>query len=154
MSVNDYGVAGSPNRQIAHPDGLACYGRIPEINSQGDIISAGDIFLRAGRHTGPNRGFGVRHIWAEHKTELTRLGYGTVEDVACFVRDVIRPGSPIYCEFNHPGGKHRPTVLKSSLGIAILEPREAVETDSGWIYVVVTAYTSRKAHGVLIGRIE
>ncbi|WP_216364352.1 hypothetical protein [Pantoea coffeiphila] len=154
MSVYDDGVVGSPNSPVAHPDGLKCYGRVPEMNSHGDIISAGDIFLRAGRHTGPNRGFGVRHIWAEHKTELVKLGYVTVGDVARFVRDVIRPGSPIYCEFNHPGGKHRPTVLKSSLGIAILEPREASETDSGWIYVVVTAYTSRKAHGVLIGRLE
>lgn len=154
MPLNEFGVVGSPNSAIAHPDGLECYGRIPEINTQGDVIPAGEIFLRAGRHTGPNRGFGVRHIWAEHQTELTRLGYTTVDDVVRFVRDIIRPGSAIYCEFNHPGGKHRPTVLKSSLGIVILEPREAPETDLGWIYVVVTAYTSRRAHGVLIGTLK
>lgn len=150
---NDYGVVGSPNSAIAHPDGLACYGRVPEINSKGDVIPAGDIFLRAGKHIGPNRGFGVRHIWAEHENELLGLGYNTVDDVARFVRDIIRPGAPIYCEFNHPGGKHRTTVLKSSLGIVILEPREAQDTDDGWIYVVVTAYTKRNPHGVEIGRV-
>lgn len=67
--------------------------------------------------------------------------------------DIIQPGAPIYCEFNHPGGKHRTTVLKSALGMVILEPREAPETDSGWIYVVVTAYSKRNPHGVQIGRI-
>ncbi|EOF6004814.1 recombinase family protein [Salmonella enterica] len=91
---------------------------------------------RVGRHTGPNRGFGVNHIWAEHEKELARLGYNTISDVARFVRDISQPGAPIYCEFNHPGGKHRTTVLKSALGMVILEPREAPETDSGWIYVV------------------
>lgn len=151
---NNYGVVGSPNSTIVHPDGLECYGRVPDINSKGDYIPAGDIYLRVGRHTGPNRGFGVRHIWAEHEQELTKLGYGTVDDVARFVRDIIRPGAPIYCEFNNAGGKHRPTVLKSALGIAVLEPREAPDTDSGWIYVVVTAYTRKTAHGVLVGRIE
>lgn len=154
MPVNHYGVVGSPNSPIIHPDGLKCYGKIPEIDAQGDVIPAGDIFLRAGRHTGPNRGFGVRHIWAEHERELTRLGYDTVNEVPRFVRDIIRPGTPIYCEFSHPGGKHRPTILKSSLGIVVLEPKEATDNRSGWIYVVVTAYTSRKAHGVLIGRVE
>lgn len=151
---NNYGVAGSPNSAIAHPDGLDCYGRVPEINSKGDVIPAGDIFLRVGRHIGPNRGFGVRHIWAEHEQELVKLGYATVNDVARFVRDIIRRGVPIYCEFNSTSGKHRPAVLKSSIGIVILEPREAPETESGWIYVVVTAYTRRTAHGTLVGHIE
>lgn len=45
------------------------------------------------------------------------------------------------------------TVLKSALGMVILEPREVPETDSGWIYVVVTAYSKRNPHGVQIGRI-
>lgn len=40
---NNYGVAGSPNSAIAHPDGLNCYGRVPEINSKGDVIPAGVV---------------------------------------------------------------------------------------------------------------
>ena len=151
---SNYGVEGTPNSPVTHPDGLEYYGHVPEITSKGDYIPAGYIYLRVGRHTGPNKGFGVRHIWAEHEKELARLGYTSVEDVARFVRDIIQPGAPIYCEFNHPGGKHRTTVLKSTMGIVILEPREAPDTDSGWIYVVVTAFTKRNPHGVLIGRIE
>lgn len=45
-------IAGSPNTSIAHPDGLACYGRVPEIETKNAIIAAGDIFLRVGRHIG------------------------------------------------------------------------------------------------------
>lgn len=153
MVGNNYGVTGSPNCDIKHPDGLDCYGQIPEIISKGDRIPAGKIFLRAGRHTGPNKGFGVRHIWAEHSKEMKKLGYETVDDVARFVRDIIRPGAPIYCTFEHLAGKHRPTVLKSALGLAVLEPREDEESESGYIYVVVTAYTKKTAHGVMIGRV-
>ncbi|EPY0179491.1 hypothetical protein ACW3ST_004943 [Salmonella enterica subsp. salamae serovar 42:b:e,n,x,z15] len=127
-------IAGSPNSPIAHPDGLACYGRVPEIETKNDFIPAGDIFLRKGKYTGLNSGFGVNHIWAEHEKELAQLGYNTISDVARFVRDIIQPGAPIYCEFNHPGRKHRTTVLKSALTMVILESEEAPETYSGWIY--------------------
>lgn len=151
---NNYGILGAPNDNIAHPNGLPCYGRVPEMHSRGDVIPAGDIFLRVGRHIGPNRGFGVRHIWAEHERELTEWGYTTVNDVARFVRDIIQPGAPIYCEFSNPAGRHRVAVLRSALGIVFLEPREASETVSGWIYVVVTAFTRRTAHGVLVGRVQ
>nr|WP_172684606.1 hypothetical protein [Salmonella enterica] len=152
---NNYGVAGSPNSAIAHPDGLDCYGRVPEINSKGDVIPAGDIFLRVGRRYWPVTGALVFAISGlSHEQELVKLGYATVNDVARFVRDIIRRGVPIYCEFNSTSGKHRPAVLKSSVGIVILEPREAPETESGWIYVVVTAYTRRTAHGTLVGHID
>lgn len=140
MAKNNYGINGSPNSHIAHPAGLPCFGSLPEFVSRGDVIPAGDIFLRVGNHRGPNSGFGVRHIWAEHEKELVRLGYHTVNDVARFVCDVIQPGAGVYCEFNHPGGKHRPKVLRSALGIVILEPKEADWAQSGWIYSVVTAY--------------
>lgn len=147
----NYGIDGTPNSTVNHPDGLTCYGRIPELYSRGDIIQAGNIFLRVGRHIGPNRGFGVRHIWAEHEKELKKLGYETINDVACFVRDIITPGAAIYCEFNDPGGKHRPKVLRSALGVVILEPKEAENTVDEIIYSVVTAYETYKTHGTLLG---
>ena len=73
MAKNNYGINGSPNSHIAHPAGLPCFGSLPEFVSRGDVIPAGDIFLRVGNHRGPNSGFGVRHIWAEHENELVRL---------------------------------------------------------------------------------
>lgn len=48
---------------------------------------------------------------------------------------------------------HRAPQFESPTKWVILEPREASETDSGWIYVVVTAYSSRNPHGVQIDRI-
>ena len=151
--ANEYGVVGSPNDNVAHPDGLECYGRIPEINSKGDIIPAGNIYLRKGRDTGPNKGFGVRHIWAEHSKEMERFGYFTVDEVPNFVRDIIRPGALIYCSFDSPAGRHRPAILKTTVGLAILEPREDDKSESGYIYVVVTAYTKNRADGDMIGRV-
>lgn len=153
MAKNNYGIDGSPNSHVAHPSGLPCYGSLPEFVSRGDVIPAGDIYLRVGNHRGPNSGFGVRHIWAEHEKELVRLGYHTVNDVARFVCDVIQPGAGVYCEFNHPGGKHRPKVLRSALGIVILEPKEADWAQSGWIYSVVTAYETHRTQGTLLGRL-
>ncbi|WP_157904540.1 hypothetical protein [Escherichia coli] len=38
------------------------YGGVLEVETKNDFIPAGDIFLRVGRYTGPNRGFGVNHI--------------------------------------------------------------------------------------------
>ncbi len=154
VSRNDYGVQGSPNSPIAHPNGFECYGRIPEIIKGKDQIPAGDIFLRIGRHSGPNRGFGVRHIWAEHQIELQNKGYNTVDDVSKFIMDIILPGTPIHCEFDNAGGRHRVTVLKTSLGIVVLEPKEDLSADSGWIYSVVTAYTRKNAHGTLVGNVQ
>lgn len=150
MTSKDHGVFGSPNQNVTHPAGLACYGMIPEIVSKGEWIPAGEIFLRVGRHTGPNRGFGVRHIWAEHEKELTKMGYHTINDVARYISDIIRPGAKIYCEFNSAAGRHRPTVLKSPLGLVVQAP----ETASGHIYTVVTAYTKRTAHDVLVGNVQ
>ncbi len=154
MAANNYGIAGSPNTNVAHPQGLSNFGYVPHIVSRGDEIPAGYIYLRVGRHTGPNKGFGVRHIWAEHEKELVAAGYATVNDVGRYIKDIITRGAPIYCEFRSLTGKHRPTVLKSSLGIVILEPREDEAAESGYIYTVVTAYSAGRAHGTLVGNIR
>ncbi|BCK65847.1 hypothetical protein KAM448_40530 [Aeromonas caviae] len=82
------------------------------------------------------------------------MGYNTINDVARYVSDIIRPGAKIYCEFNSAAGRHRPTVLKSPLGLVVLEPKDAPDAASGNIYTVVTAYTKRTAHGVLVGNVK
>lgn len=154
MTSKNQGVAGSPNQNVPHPNGQTVYGVIPELNSRGLRIPGGEIFLRVGKHIGPNKGFGVRHIWAEHEKELAKMGYNTISDVARYVSDIIRPGASIFCEFNSAAGRHRPTVLKSSLGLVVLEPKDAPDAASGNIYTVVTAYTKRYAHGVLVGNVQ
>ena len=41
-------------------------------------MPAGEIRLFHGRHTGPNRGFGAEHIWAEHEREMVAAGFPAV----------------------------------------------------------------------------
>lgn len=139
---------------IAHPNTeRQCYGYVPEIRSNGIVLPAGDIYLRAGRHFGPNKGFGVRHIWDEHRHELTRIGCKAIDQVANYVASVIVHNAPIYCEFVLKPNGYRVAVLRSSKGYAILDP---ILNDDQEIqfYSVVTAYKLRRSgHGTEVGRV-
>lgn len=144
---------GPKNRLLMHPEtGAEHFGYVPEMKSKGETIHAGPIILRIGRHTGPSRGFGVNHIWDEHYPDLMKQGYTTAIDSVKFVSTIIQPGVPIYCEFNDIRGKHRPTVLRTSAGLVILEP---VRLGNGeLVYSVITAYMKRNASGTKIGEIK
>lgn len=125
------------------------YGSVPEINFRDDSFVGGDIFLRHGEHRGPNRGFGVVHIWAEHEKDLRKIGFNSQNEVSRFVSEIIRPRLPIYCEFNDARGNHRLAVLKSSKGIVYLEMKQ--NADNEQFYSVVTAFPKGKARGTIIG---
>lgn len=154
MNSNKQTLTGSKNQNVEHPDGGFCYGVINEARHNGELIYGGEIFLRVGKHTGPNKGFGVNHIWAEHSTQLIKSGYQTINDVARYVSDIIKPGTQVFCEFTSMTGKHRPTVLRSRVGMVVLEPKEHPISETGYIYTVVTAYYKPVAHGVLVGQID
>lgn len=109
-------------------------------------IEPGNIYLRFGEHIGKNHGFGMRHIWIEHRSELIRLKYLTEDDVPRFVSDIIVPGAIIHVE-----DVKRPTILRSSKGIAILELKRVGEV---FEYSVVTAYTRKTAYGSIVGSIQ
>lgn len=125
------------------------YGSIPEIKFRDDYFVSGDIFLRYGEHRGPNKGFGVVHIWAEHEKELKQIGYNTEDDVPRFVMDIIKPRSRIFCEFNSMRGNHRLAILKSKLGIVYVELKQNSQNEQ--FYSVVTAFPKGKARGTEIG---
>ena len=142
----------SKNTFILNPKtGDYVFGIIPEINYRGDFFPEGEIKLRHGEHKGPNRGFGVTHIWAEHAKELTDKGYVNIDDVAKYLSDLIGPGSPIYCEFNSMRGNHRIAVLRSSVGVVFLEQKS--DAYNNIFYSVVTAFRKTKAHGTRIGSV-
>lgn len=144
---------GPQNKLVTHPASQTdSFGYVPEITSKGETIYGGRIILRTGRHKGPNRGFGVNHIWDEHHPELIKLGYLTVHDTVNFVEKIIQPGTPIYCEFNDLRGNHRPTVLRTSVGLVVLEPVNL--GDGELVYSVVTAYMKRSASGTKVGQIK
>ncbi|WGO91850.1 hypothetical protein QCD61_19330 [Pseudomonas viciae] len=141
---------------IQHPvTGLDSYGFVPQMKSQNIVLPAGEIYLRAGKHIGPNQGFGVRHIWTQHGHELPRYGCKAIHDVATYVSSIIVQGAPIFCEFHQRAGGYRLTVLRSSKGCVILAPFLAIpsEPESNF-YSVVTAYKHQRVHGTQVGKVQ
>lgn len=139
---------------IAHPQtGRQSYGLIPEMKNRGIALPSGEIHLRAGRHIGPNKGYGVNHIWKEHAHELPKWGCKLIDGVAEYVASVIVHKAPIYCEFHQTRKGYRVTVLRSAKGYVILEPIQ-LDDEALQFYSVVTAYRmQRRGHGTLVGNV-
>lgn len=129
--------------------GTPVFGVIPEIDHENASLPEGEVFLRYGEHIGANRGFGVAHIWAEHKQDLKRLGHDSEEGVAHFVSDIVVSGALLYTEM---AGSINVAVLQNDIGLAILEQR--ADGKGKPYYSVVTAYIKREAHGTLIGSVR
>ncbi|TIO79427.1 hypothetical protein [Mesorhizobium sp.] len=117
-------------------------------NVRGILIPGAPIVLKRGRHS-IRGGFGVRHIWARHQTEILARGYSAEEDIAKYVADIVRPGSPVFCEFGHIRNV-RVTVVRTTIGIAVLEHKTHGDDVH---YSVVTAFAQRNAHGTRVGTV-
>lgn len=138
-----------PNALVEHPDGGFSFGTIPDMPKFG--LPGGEVYLRVGEHKGPNKGFGVLHIWEAHNADLDRAGCCSVEGVATFISQLVTPGAQIYCEFREMRGNHRIAVIRSQFGTLILEPRDERR---GFGYYVVTWYPKRVGGGTLVGAIQ
>lgn len=123
-------------------------GEFPEITSSGYTFAKGPIQLRIGKHIGPHKGFGIKHIEAEHSKEILELGFHSVNE---FVKAIIVENAKIFCEFSDLRGNHRPIILKSNIGIVILERKFSA---SNIIYSVVTAYRRTIVQGTQIGTMK
>lgn len=136
-----------PNTLIPHPtNGTFFYGAIPEKTIRKYVVPGAPIVLKRGAHRAKG-GFGVRHIWARHSTEMLQFGYTSEDDVPKYVADIVRAGSQVLCEFN--GIKDtRVTVVQSRIGVAILG-HDAYHGH----YSVITAYSQRDPHGTRIGSV-
>lgn len=135
-----------------HPQtGLASWGLI-EVTSRLLQQPGGEIYLRAGRHIGPHKGFGVRHIWQERGHDLISWGYPTFYDVPRFVADIIVHGASVVCEFDSIAAYQRVVVLRGRKGAAVLAPWPNGE--GGLIYSVVTAYRNRTPNGKAVARVN
>lgn len=135
------------NTLVAHPGGGFSFGTIPDMPNF--KLPGGEIYLRVGVHRGPNKGFGVLHVWEAHQKDLLKHGCESVDGVAAHLSKMIVSGAQIYCEFKEQRGGNRIAVLKMSMGTLILEPRH--ERGVGFGYYVVTWYPQRRAHGTLVG---
>jgi hypothetical protein len=94
-----------------------------------------------------DRRWGGQHIELAHAKELKRLKLSLAE----FVASIIKPGSPIYCEFEGMKTKQRPQTVNVRIGTVILEYRQ---TALGNFYTVITAFSRTRPLGELIGRLE
>ena len=131
-------------------NGSEIFARVPSLRLGGVRVDEAPVFLFEGRHVGPNRGFGARHIWVEHELELNRLGFRQEGDVAAFVATILRERTPIYFE----GTSFRSTrvlAVRARTGTAIMELRQRTE---GSIWSVVTAFSGTKTHGTLVGTVR
>lgn len=125
-------------------------GLFPILSEQYRIaFPTGQIILKHGEHKGANRGFGVVHILAEHKADLTRFGLSHDETgVTLYVEMILQSGAKIFSEFSDIRGNHRPMIVYSRIGTVILERKE-IEGKS--VYSVVTAFGRTSPRGTQIG---
>lgn len=139
-----------PNTRLINPNsGHEAFGRVPACKSRKIILPAGLIYLTAGRHIGPNKGFGAAHIWAEHAKEMEAAGFPTLEEIPGYVATIICGGTPLLYE----GGNIKSTRLIAVRGVsgtAILEQHG--QADSAF-WVVITAFSANKKHGVRVGTV-
>lgn len=111
------------------------------------------IFLFEGRHSGPNRGFGARHIVAEHRLEIARhIGKANCTDdlhmVALYVAKLLLPRTPLFYEaqsYRHT----RVSAVRINTGTCILQFEN--ERDPYWH--VITAFERRQGRGVEVSKI-
>lgn len=106
--------------------------------------------LRLGRHTGPNRGYGAAHIWAEHQAEIAAQGLFDATHVATYVASIVRIGTPLFFD-GAQQRNHRLVAVRSSTGMAVLE---GINQRDGFIWSVVTAYSKTTTHGTRVGTVR
>ena len=112
---------------------------------------AAPINLKKGKHLGPNRGFGVQHIWEEHNVEIVAAGFAGMADVPAYVQRILNTPTLLYFE-DRPGSNTRVNAVRIVTGTVILE---YVQTKVGNIltpyWSVVTAYSDTRTKGVVVG---
>lgn len=140
-----------PMTPILHPLGGLTFGRLLEMRAPGIILPGGDIRLFRGRHTGPNRGFGAEHIWAEHEREMVAAGFVDFDGVSGYVATIIREGTPVFFG-DHSWRSLRVMAVRSRTGTAIVEHRAPRDQDAHWS--VITAFSGTKTHGTRVGTVR
>lgn len=139
-----------PKKFLINPSsGDYIFGEIDALSLGGIDTDRCSIHLFSGKHTAPNRGFGAKHIFAEHSKEMAILGLHNITDVPKYVCNIVQTGTPLYFE----GASWRVTrvlAVKTSHGTAILE---YINRRDGAIWSVVTAFSTPRKHGIEVSQI-
>jgi hypothetical protein len=114
----------------------------PYINHPLREFSRGAVRLQVG-----NAKWGLKHIELAHAHEIKRLKLAP----AAFVSSIVKPGSPIYCEFDTIRDSQRAQTVNVRIGTVVLEYKI---TRAECFYTIITAFSRRQPVGELIGRLE
>lgn len=124
--------AEAPARKpVRAPNGTYNFGEIPQEIAKQIGKPAAKIRLLHGDHTGPHKGYGLKHINAEHGKEIAEAGFTSAEE---FVQYVATNFNAIY-----KGKKGRLALVVEGppQQVAIIEVRRS---NNGGFYSVFTAY--------------
>lgn len=155
-------VAGNPqfaslihrNQQILNPStNLLDWAQMPELTTSGKFFPAGPIRLRYGEHTGPERGFGLTHIWEARKYKSASMPtpMDALIVIEQFIMSILQVGTEIFYEAERATSSDRATVFKSSAGAVIVEER--VDGNGKAWYSIVTAIPRTSVRGFKIGNL-
>lgn len=143
-------------RRLLHPyTGLEIFGVLPALRLGPGLFTPGcPIFLHEGKHAGPHRGFGARHILAEHRQEVMRHVRETncPDDlvlVALYIAKILVPKTPLYYE-GHSYRHTRVNAVRINTGTCVLQFEEAREP----YWHVITAFERRQGCGTEVGKIQ
>ena len=130
--------------------GLPSFGTFPAIALPERPFDGGQIYLRYGEHRGPNRGWGLEHIWkARFPKELTSADAEPL--VTDMLTKILAAGAEIHYAFELGNAGNRVAVIKRPHGTVIVEERH--DGRGVAFYSIVTAIESTKTNGSKIGAI-
>jgi hypothetical protein len=143
----------NPYNRVLHPtNGTDIFGEMPGIDKSGILLPPGLIHLVEGEHYGPNSGFGVVHIVAEHDRQIARKNKALAQmsshdRVRHYVAQILIRKAQIFVEHEKP---KRPVVIHTAKGGVILELRR--NDGISW-YSVVSAYNRQNQRGELMANL-
>ena len=114
----------------------------PYINHPLREFARGPVRLQIG-----NVRWGLTHIIHAHANEINR----TKLEPAAFVSSIVKPGSPIYCEFDMMKTSQRTQTVNMRIGTVVLEYKTTYLES---FYTIITAFSRKQPIGELIGRLE
>ena len=147
MLCNLFPQGALPKSWVNHPS-HEIFGHVPEMKHRGDTLQGGPIRLVAGNYG--NRGYGARHILEKHGNTLVTRGFGVgINGVILYIAGVIKPRTPIFCEFDQIGQNQKVAVVRRSTGTVVLGLMHT--QDGSPYYAVLTAFDRRQGSGTIVG---
>ena len=144
----------SPKKEIPNPrTGELDWAHVPELKTASKTFPAGPIRLRYGEHWGPERGYGLTHIWEARKFKSAVLAspMDAIHVVDNLIMSILQSGAEIYHDATQARSVDRPVVFWTNSGTVVVEER--VDGTGKAFYSIVTAIPKKNPKGTLIGNL-